>query len=194
MIILLRLKHWQLFLLILVIPLILNVLYTIFAVSISNLLLDFSIMLLIGGVSMAIFFGWLYVLGTNLHKMLPETVSMNLTKFKLFLITPLVYISFVSVLIFMLFNDISTPNKPMSIGWFWLIIPIHLFSMFCIFYCLYFTAKVLKSVELQKSVSFGDFVTEFFLLWFYPIGIWIIQPRVNKFFEKSNTLSTDPLV
>jgi len=55
--------------------------------------------------------------------------------------------------------------------------------MFCIFYSLYFIAKELKSVELQKPVTFSDFAGEFFLLWFFPIGIWIIQPRINKIFE-----------
>jgi len=23
----------------------------------------------------------------------------------------------------------------------------------------------------------------FFLIWFYPIGIWIIQPKINKMME-----------
>jgi hypothetical protein len=55
--------------------------------------------------------------------------------------------------------------------------------MFFIFYSLYFIAKELKSVELQKPVTFSDFAGEFFLLWFFPIGIWIIQPRINKIFE-----------
>jgi hypothetical protein len=68
---------------------------------------------------------------------------------------------------------------------FALIIPLHLFSMFCIFYSLYFIAKALKTVESQKTVSFSDFAGEFFLIWFFPIGVWIIQPRINKLFETS---------
>jgi hypothetical protein len=31
-------------------------------------------------------------------------------------------------------------------------------------------------------VSFYDFSGPFFLLWFFPIGIWIIQPRINRLF------------
>ena len=60
------------------------------------------------------------------------------------------------------------------------IIPLHLFSMFCIFYCLYFVAKTYKTAELQREVSFGDFVGEFFLFWFYPIGVWFLQPKINE--------------
>lgn len=42
-------------------------------------------------------------------------------------------------------------------------------------------AKTIKTVELQKKVTFSDFAGEFFLLWFSPIGIWILQPKINKF-------------
>jgi len=59
---------------------------------------------------------------------------------------------------------------------------VHLFSMFCLFYCLYFIAKALKTVELQRPVTFSDYAGEFFLLWFYPVGVWILQPRINQIF------------
>ena len=64
------------------------------------------------------------------------------------------------------------------------IVPLHLFSMFCIFYSLYFVAKTFKTVELQREVNFSDFAGEFFMIWFYPIGIWIVQPKINKMIEK----------
>jgi len=131
---------------------------------------------------MGVFFGWFYALGTNLHKKLPGTVSMNLTRFKLFLITPVTYIALMSVFMMVIFPA-SYNDAPLNPSFFALIIPLHLFSMFCIFYCLYFIAKALKAVELQQPVTFGDFAGEFFLIWFFPIGIWIIQPRINKLFE-----------
>jgi hypothetical protein len=56
--------------------------------------------------------------------------------------------------------------------------------MFCIFYTLYFVAKTFKTVELQREVKFSDFAGEFFMIWFYPIGIWIIQPKINKMIEE----------
>jgi len=56
--------------------------------------------------------------------------------------------------------------------------------MFCLFYCLYFVAKTLKTVELQREVSFNDFIAEFFLTWFFPIGVWILQPRINKMIKE----------
>ena len=35
-------------------------------------------------------------------------------------------------------------------------------------------------VELQHSVKFEDFKEEFILVWFFPVGIWNLQPRINK--------------
>lgn len=69
-----------------------------------------------------------------------------------------------------------------------LIMPVHLVAMVCIIYCMYFMARALKVVELQRPVTFGDFAGEFFLLLFYPIGIWLIQPRINILFNNKNEL------
>ena len=31
----------------------------------------------------------------------------------------------------------------------------------------------------RRADSFYDYAGAFFLLWFFPLGIWILQPRVN---------------
>ncbi len=61
-----------------------------------------------------------------------------------------------------------------------LMIPMHLLAMLGIFYSLVFTANRLTTLERKQKVSFFDYSGPFFLLWFFPIGIWFIQPRVNK--------------
>ena len=38
----------------------------------------------------------------------------------------------------------------------------------------------MKSAEKQDNVKFEDFVGEFFLIWFFPFGIWKIQPRITN--------------
>ena len=88
----------------------------------------------------------------------------------------------ISVFMAGMFSNITSGGQP-DPAIFALIIPLHLFSMSCIFYCLYFNAKALKTVEWQKPVTFSDFAGEFFLIWFFPIGIWIIQPRINQLFD-----------
>jgi hypothetical protein len=136
---------------------------------------------------MGVFFGWLYALGANLNKKLPNAVKMSLIKFQWFIFIPLVYMTFICVFIFGLFKHISGGGQP-NLSIFAIIVPLHLFSMYCIFYCLYFVAKSLKAVELQRTVTFDDYAGEFFLIWFFPIGVWILQPRINKILD--NTLPT----
>ena len=60
------------------------------------------------------------------------------------------------------------------------ILPLHLLAMAAIFYALLFTAKSLVMVERNEATKFFEYSGPFFLLWFFPIGVWFIQPRVNK--------------
>jgi hypothetical protein len=65
------------------------------------------------------------------------------------------------------------------------LLPFHLFAMYCILYPLYFISKNLVMAELGKPVTFSGYATAFFLIWFFPIGIWFIQPRINSLYKKS---------
>lgn len=178
----LRLKHWQLFILLMGLPILLQGIgaFSIFATKDARMLLatfPFILVLFIG-----IFLGWFYTLGINLHKKLPDTVKMSLSRFKLFLFIPMTYL--LALCIWMTSLFLNTPDGGNHTpGIFLLIIPLHLFSMFCLLYCIYFIAKSLKAVEMQKPASFNDYAGEFFLIWFFPIGVWIIQPRINSLFD-----------
>jgi hypothetical protein len=181
---LLTIKHWQLFGLLIGIPMIFQFVMMGSVMTSKNPTIMFAAFPIMMILFIGLFFGWFYALGTNLHKKLPETATMNLTKFKIFLFIPVIYMLFLSVFMFCMFSNISTGGQP-NPAIFALIVPLHLFSMFCIFYCLYFNAKALKTVEWQKPVTFSDFAGEFFLIWFFPIGVWIIQPRINKLFDRT---------
>ena len=185
---LLTLKHWQLFILLMGLPMVFQFIAigSVFSSNAPTVMLYFFPIMMI--LFVGLFFSWFYTIGTNLHKKLPVTAVMNLTRFKIFLFIPVAYMLFLSVFIFAMFTNISPGGQP-NLAIFAVIVPLHLFSIFCIFYCLYFNAKALKTVEWQKPVTFSDFAGEFFLIWFFPIGIWIIQPRLNKLFDP--TLDAD---
>jgi hypothetical protein len=193
----LKAKHWQLFLLTFGIPLIFQ--FIMMGSMISNFALQtnpdptmmfnymkfFPVIMI---VFMAVFFGWFWSVAIGLQKKVPENVTMKVKKFKIFFFIPLVY-----MLIFLTFfsvsmNGLLSSNSEPSVGHigrlFAVIFPLHFFAMFCIFYSLYFVAKTLKTVELHREVKFGDFAGAFFLIWFYPIGIWIVQPKINKMIEE----------
>lgn len=46
-----------------------------------------------------------------------------------------------------------------------------------------FTAKTLKRLETRNDVDINDYFSDIFLILFWPIGIWFVQPRINKQFE-----------
>jgi hypothetical protein len=170
---LLTLKHWQLFGLMIGVMII----SSFFDIATSQIAWAISMLLFV-----SIYFGWFWTMGMNLYPKLPPNTNLNLSRFKLFMLIPVVYIAIISLI----FGGISIGTHGDSTGGYAVIIvPIHLFSMFCIFWCLAFVAKSLKAVELQRPVTFNDYAGEFFLIWFFPIGIWIIQPRINKIFDST---------
>ncbi|MDF2456459.1 MAG: hypothetical protein K0R51_2452 [Cytophagaceae bacterium] len=177
----LKAKHWQLFLLTFGIPMILQfaMMVILFTSMHSGSQPDpayfIAVLPLIMLLFIAVFFGWFWSIAIGLQSKVPQDVKMKVTKFKIFFFIPLVYMVF--FLTFALFSFSGGAPNPSII---FAIVPLHLFSMFCIFYSLYFVAKTIRTVELQRAVSFSDFAGEFFMIWFYPIGIWIIQPRLNK--------------
>jgi len=178
----LRLKHWQLFLLLIGIPLIFQfvIMGSVILSNNTNIMMTvFPIMMFL---LLAIFFGWFYALGTNLHKKLPIFAPMNLKTFKIFMFIPVAYIVTICLFMLVALPDLADSGQE-SFAYFAIIFPIHIFSMFCIFYCLYFISKAMKTLEWQKQVTFSDYAGEFFLIWFFPIGVWFIQPRINKIFE-----------
>jgi hypothetical protein len=193
----LKAKHWQLFLLMFGVPLLFQIFMMVTALAnigkdsdpmfMFNYFKLFPILMII---FMGVFFGWFWSIAIGLQNKIPSTVKMKVTKFKIFSFIPMVYMLFITIGIGSLFTwlpEAAKSGEQPDVGLFGIgmavIVPLHLFSMFCIFYCLYFVAKTFKTVELQRETTFSDFAGEFFLIWFYPVGIWIVQPKVNKMVE-----------
>jgi hypothetical protein len=192
----LRAKHWLLFVLTFGIPMLLDmviILNTFRAMAgqangaASNDDGSGYFILLPAGFLLFVYvlMGWMYAVAVGLQKMMPPGIKMKVTLFKIFFFTPLAYITLIICFMLGAFNGSGNPHfNPIILV---AIIPLHLFSTFCMFYNLYFVAKTLKTVELQREAYFSDFVLEFFLVWFFPIGVWILQPRVNKLIKAYDT-------
>ncbi len=135
-------------------------------------------------VFMGIYFGWFWAVAIGLQKKVPAQVKKKVPQFKIFFFIALVYLTLFiignAVLQRGLIDFDHSSNMVLIAILFMVAVPLHLFSMFCIFHSIYFVARTLKIVELQREVAFSDFMAEFFLIWFYPIGVWIIQPRINE--------------
>jgi hypothetical protein len=151
----------------------------------SRPFLFYFLFCLITLLSATLWLGWIYSVGINLAKKIPKTIRVNFRTFKLFISIVAIYFLFAVVFMFVNFNGdfFNTDSaKFLNRG---VLLPLGLFVMFCLFYCIYFNAKVLKIVELQQTVKFSDFGGEFLLFWFFLFGIWIIQPRINRIFASA---------
>jgi hypothetical protein len=178
---LLKLKHWQLFLLTWGAPLMMNI-YS-FSDP-SSIIRFFPFMMILFTLGM---FGWIWAIATEMHKRLPSGVFLNIGVFKALFLIPMIYmLGIVSVMGFIFSVGPNNWDKPENIGVIVaLTVVLHFFSIVCIFIGLRFAAKAMKSVELGRMARFSDYSGEFFLIWFSPVGIWILQPRLNDLIKGS---------
>lgn len=118
---------------------------------------------------------WLWSVGLKLQKKSINVSKFKILLFKISIIFPLAYCIF--GIYYMIFRDD-------------VIMPLHVSAMLSIFYAMIFAAKTIKSAELNKEATLSDYLGDFFLIWFYPLGIWILQPRIQKLLKKEKYTTT----
>lgn len=173
----LRAKHWQIFLLLFGVPIVGEIAIVIYVATkftsaeklFANVSLAFGFMTV---VSMLAMLGWFWALGSFLTSIAQPRLRSKMRVFKFALFYPTLYV-FVFIAAFQSLNPL----------WFAVIFPLHLIAIYCMFYCIYFVSKSLALVEMNRPVSFSDYAGSFFLIWFYPIGIWFIQPKINLHYQ-----------
>jgi len=177
---LLRAKHWQIFL----------VMLSFVGAAITVMLRSFvvtppgkfpsSVPFFVVMELFAISFGlWLWSLGMFLNSFVPQPKRMKMTFFRFSIIYVPLYLA-----IFDIFFEGQNLTRNISIiliSWA-VIFPMHFFAMFCQIYTWYFVSKTLAVAESGRIATFPDYIGYFFGLWILPIGIWIIQPRINRLY------------
>jgi hypothetical protein len=181
---LLRAKHWQIFLLV-------------FGVYCAGQIVAMNSMLAAGsttagvgipfGILMTLFgllfLGWFWSMGSFLGSIVRGSLRPKFRFFRFALIYPFFY-----GIVF--FKFVLLLSQPVQI---FLIVPFHLLAMFCVFYIMYFDSKSLVLAETDKPASFYDYAKPFFLLCFFPIGVWIIQPRINRLYAERRRGADQPI-
>jgi hypothetical protein len=190
----LKAKHWQIFLTVTGIPIASHLLFMAFmAISMASRTKNMESMHAYFmwfpvpmAFSMLVLFGWFWSLGIGLQAWIPAEIRPKTLMFKLSLLYPAIYIPTFFVVVFGSFLT-KGPN-PFA---FLFIAPFHLTGMVCMFYLMYFLARTIKTVELQRATTFSDFAGEFMLIWMYPIGIWVLQPKINKLMQENGPSQMD---
>lgn len=176
----LKIRHWQLFAIFFVIPVIIM-----FAVP-EEVILDDSpenikISVIIMGIYVAILMSWIWTLGINLYKRAPT--STNFKTELIFFVASFCFI--VADVIFIFWTVVNFANKTELPSFLFPTLVIgHLITFICVFYCSSFLAKMLKVNELKRPVHRREWFGDAMLFVFYLIGVWNIQPRINRLFVK----------
>lgn len=153
--------------------------------EINQMFSGIATFVMIAFIAQLIYYGWMWSAGVGLQKYIPEELRMKTGFFKVTILYPvffgLVYMAFFVWIWSTGFENLDDLDPVIWIlPYFLLLIPLGLFAVFCSFYSFWFAGKTVKTMELQREVKFSDFTGEFFLFWFYFVGYWIIQPKINK--------------
>ena len=50
-------------------------------------------------------------------------------------------------------------------------------------YCICFMARLIVMVEKERNVTFKDYISTAIIAYFWFIGIWFLQPRINRIYS-----------
>ena len=78
-------------------------------------------------------------------------------------------------------------------GWkLWVIIPLHLLVMYCMFYGMWFLSKAISTIRQVTGHRDDSTFMNILGFWFFPIGIWILQPRIIEILNNRPTSEQTP--
>ncbi len=156
-------KHWQVFLIL------------VFGIFLHNFTIEgnpdlTTILNVIGGL---IYFLWPMFIGHGLQEYLPRKETLNET---FFLING--FIAITTILGIMIISN----GKGMKFSGFEALPIVYVF--YALLYFLAFPGRSLRTIELNKQVVLRDYIGDFFLIVCLPVGIWFLQPRLNRIVEE----------
>jgi hypothetical protein len=165
----LRLKAWKLFLIL-------------FASIFASIIVE-TIKLNIGGLNSAqlaalfniigliIFFLWLMLLGLQINKI--KEIPYHFSNLLLVLATISATSTYIEMNLQVLLKEYDF--IPFYIGF--ILMPFTIWGLIYIFSRI---PKSLNSIENKRIVKSSEYLKDSLLLFIFPIGVWFIQPRINK--------------
>jgi len=128
---------------------------------------------------------WLFSIIYQLDKRRNENDN-SFKKIVLGLVTiyPIVYFFF---FISFFFNLIGANTFDL----FDIIMPFHLTAMLCGLILMIIGANSYGKYEKNKGHKTYESIGIFFMLWFYFVGIWVLQPNLNKYIKESKTTANN---
>ena len=115
---------------------------------------------------------WIYSIGIELNKKIPESGKLN----KIILIGLIVYpLIYLPVAITLLLSGIADLNT---------IWPFHFGVMICMFSLMILTSITIIKFEKAEKLRPSNGIGLFFGIWYFIIGVWYIQPKLNEYINR----------
>lgn len=176
----LRARHWQIFLPVLACWC-LGTVATLRSMASADPFGNLLPFLVAMEVSAAILAAWLWSIGEMLGSAIPSALMMNVSFFRFAVALLPFYFPIFAVFFVGLNMRLSASLVLASSA---VIVLLHFLAMFCQLYSWYFVSKSLVLAERLRPVRFSDYQAALLGLWFFPVGIWFIQPRINRLYAK----------
>ena len=131
---------------------------------------------------------WKYYLCNECNKILPDADKMKLKVFNVIVFIPTInYVIIVLSMVVMFWTFLpklgDVPDSSFIVGYLVFLIIIMLLSILslvAVIYSIIYAARTYKSVLLGRSANFSEYIGEFFMIMFWVVGVWIMQPKINR--------------
>jgi hypothetical protein len=118
---------------------------------------------------------WMYSIGIELNKKKSEYNGMNKILLIILVGYPALYLIIKLILIL-------TRNMNMDI--MDTILPFQFGAIFSVFFLMVLTSWTIIKFEKREGLKESSGIGLFFGIWYYIIGIWFIQPKINEYIKR----------
>ncbi|WP_152971504.1 hypothetical protein [Lacinutrix algicola] len=127
---------------------------------------------------------WTLGVGEKLYNKLNDKSILNLKRFKIQIAFVIIYL----IIVFASGGGYEINNENIAeYGWkAWVIIPLHLILMYSMIHTIYFLSRCITTLR-DKKEGYGWYMLGF---WMFPIGIWIIQPKIIELLNEKPAYNT----
>lgn len=115
------------------------------------------------------YLGWIWAVASRLRGSVPPK---HLILFQIAFVTTACYALVMGYLI--------RQNPSVVFEFFWM----HILAVVLLIYSMLFAARNLKTADLGREAQATDYFATFILILFFPLGIWFLQPTVNRLNHK----------
>jgi hypothetical protein len=134
-----------------------------------------------------LYIGWIYAVGCSMNKSIPQRLRPQKSYFKFSCL--FILVALFGVMLTGGYN--INQDNIQDYGYkAWVLIPFSFYLIWSMLYIFAFAARMLESVIEGQVVGFSDALKAFFGFWFFPIGLWYIQPAVQRILQSQSEIKT----